>query len=89
MCPQLGMVFVCFSVVVFGLIMRGNCRSGLFSEVRETGAYKVRPAGFRRSEGRRCSRCVGSPLYAVIPFILAVKCCRNSYATESGSTGRV
>ena len=51
MCPQLGMVFVCFSVVVFGLIMRGNCRSGLFSEVRETGAYKVRPGGFRRSEG--------------------------------------
>ena len=82
----------CSSVLVvaaFELIMGGNYRNGLFSEVRETGAYKVRPGGFRRSEGRRCSRCVGSPLYAVIPFILAVKCCGNSYATESGSTGRV
>ena len=34
-------------VVVFELIMRGNCRSGLFSEVRETGAYKVWPGGLR------------------------------------------
>ena len=76
-------------VVLFALIIRIYCCDGLFSEVRETGTYKVWSGGFRRSEGRRCPRCVGSPLRAVIPFILAVKCCGNSYETESGSTAKV
>lgn len=49
-------------VVLFALIMRVDCCDELFSEVRETGAYKVRPGGFRRSEGRRRSRCVGFPV---------------------------
>ena len=49
-------------VMLFALIMRIDCCDELFSEVRETGAYKVRPGGFRRSEGRRRSRCVGFPV---------------------------
>ena len=62
-------------VVLFALVIRIDCCDELFSEVRDTGAYKVRPGGFRRSEGRRRSRCVGSPLRAVTPFVSAAKCC--------------
>ena len=56
------MVLFCFSCGSVRAHYGGNYRNGLFSEVRETGAYKVRPGGFRRSEGRRRSRCVGFPV---------------------------
>ena len=64
-------------VVLFALIMRIDCCNELFSEVRETGAYKVRPGGFGRSEGRRHSRCVGFPVARCNTFRLGCEVLRE------------